>query len=390
MNGGDRPRGGGRELVLHLHRFEDDQALAFLDRVARLSEDAEDEAGHRRAHLAVRGGITDVEPKPLQEPVRLCLHLDLDRRPVDPDARRRAISLDGRHAGAAVHDDERGLDVRGGAAEHRAPRVGRFAVDGDGAIVTVEVEGEVAGAEGEGHGRGRREAKGRECRTTCADRGKLWLSAPAPPVTLTPDLLLAAYRAGAFPMADPDDGERIGWYAPDPRAVLPLDAFHVPKTLARTVRAGRFRVTADAAFERVMRACAAPAPGREQTWISDEIVSTYTRLHDLGFAHSVECWDGERFAGGLYGVALGGVFFGESMVSRERDASKVALVWLVRRLRAGGFVLLDTQMSTPHLERFGVVEISRDEYERRLGNALAVRASWSAFEAEGGESPTCS
>ena len=210
-------------------------------------------------------------------------------------------------------------------------------------------------------------------------------AAAAPPVTLTPDLLVAAYRAGAFPMADPDDGDRIGWYAPDPRAVLPLDAFHVPKTLARTVRAGRYRVTVDAAFEAVVRACAAPAPGREQTWISDDIVRAYTELWRRGLGHSVECWadDGTergRFAGGLYGVALGGAFFGESMVSRERDASKVALVWLVRRLRAGGFTLLDTQMSTPHLARFGVVEVSRAEYERRLGAALAVRADWHALD----------
>ena len=204
-------------------------------------------------------------------------------------------------------------------------------------------------------------------------------------MTLTPDLLVAAYRAGAFPMADPDDGGRIGWYAPDPRAVLPLDAFHVPKTLARTVRAGRFRVTADAAFERVVRACAAPAPGREQTWISNEVVAAYTEAHRLGFGHSVECWtDDGTFAGGLYGVALGGAFFGESMVSRERDASKVALVWLVRRLRAGGFRLLDTQMSTPHLARFGVVEISRDEYERRLAQALTAEADWYALDAGGG------
>ena len=202
---------------------------------------------------------------------------------------------------------------------------------------------------------------------------------------LTPDLLLAAYRAGAFPMADPDDGGRVGWYAPDPRAVLPLDAFHVPKTLARTVRAGRFRVTADRAFETVVRACAEPAPGREQTWISEEIVAAYAALADAGFGHSVECWaeDGQ-FAGGLYGVALGGAFFGESMVSRERDASKVALVWLVRRLRAGGFVLLDTQMSTPHLERFGVVEVPRAEYEWRLSAALGVRADWLALDAAGG------
>ena len=202
-------------------------------------------------------------------------------------------------------------------------------------------------------------------------------------MVLSPDLLVAAYQAGVFPMAD-RDGE-IGWYAPDPRAVLPLDAFHVPKTLAKTVRQGRFEVVADRDFEAVMRACAAPAPGREDTWISDEIVGAYTDLHRLGVAHSIECWREGRFAGGLYGVALGGAFFGESMVSRERDASKVALVHLVERLRAGGFVLLDTQMTTPHLERFGVVEIPRAAYERRLADALATEADWHALNRLGDE-----
>ena len=198
------------------------------------------------------------------------------------------------------------------------------------------------------------------------------------PFVLTPDLLLAAYHQGIFPMADPD-GE-IGWYAPDPRAVLPLDEFHVPKTLAKTVRQGRFEVAVDRDFEATVRACAAPAPGREDTWISDEVVEAYVALHHAGFGHSVECWRDGRFAGGLYGVALRGAFFGESMVSRERDASKVALVALVERLRAGGFVLLDTQMSTPHLARFGVVEIPRAAFERRLARAMGVRGDWHAIE----------
>lgn len=199
-------------------------------------------------------------------------------------------------------------------------------------------------------------------------------------MTLTPDLLLSAYAQGAFPMADPDDGDAVHFYAPDPRAVLPLDAFRVSKTLAKTVRQGRFRVVADGDFEATVRACAMPAPDRETTWISDEIVRAYTDLHRHGLAHSVECHDDDGFAGGLYGVALGGAFFGESMVSRRRDASKVALVHLVRRLRAGGFVLLDTQMTTPHLARFGTVEISRAEYERRLGAALVVRGDWRALD----------
>lgn len=191
---------------------------------------------------------------------------------------------------------------------------------------------------------------------------------------LTPDLLLAAYQAGVFPMADAD-GE-IGWYAPDPRGVLPLDAVRVSTSLARTVRQGRFVVTTDTDFPGVVAACAEAAPGREETWISDEIAEAYTGLHEIGFAHSVECWHKGVLVGGLYGVALGGAFFGESMFHRARDASKVALVHLVERLRAGGYVLLDTQMTTPHLERFGAVEIPRAEYERRLAEALHVRAEW--------------
>ena len=195
---------------------------------------------------------------------------------------------------------------------------------------------------------------------------------------LTPDLLLGAYRIGVFPMADPD-GE-IGWYAPDPRAVLPLDAFHVPKTLAKTVRQGRFEVVVDRDFEGTVRACAAPRADHDETWISEDIVEAYVGLHDLGFAHSVECWADGAFAGGLYGVALNGAFFGESMVTRVRDASKVALVHLVERLRAGGFVLLDTQMSTGHLARFGVVEIPPSAFERRLAVAMATAADWHAID----------
>ena len=199
---------------------------------------------------------------------------------------------------------------------------------------------------------------------------------------LTPDLLLSAYGMGVFPMADPDG--TVGWYAPDPRAVLPLDGFHVPKTLAKTVRQRRFEVVADRDFEATMRACAAPAPDRPETWISEELVRAYVALHRAGFAHSVECWQGGAFAGGLYGVAVGGAFFGESMVSRQRDASKVALVALVERLRAGGFRLLDTQMSTPHLARFGVVEIARADFERRLAAALAAEADWHAVDQKAG------
>ncbi len=190
-------------------------------------------------------------------------------------------------------------------------------------------------------------------------------------MTLTPDLLVHAYRGGVFPMGDPRTGA-VDWYAPDPRGVLPLDAFHVPKTLARLVRRERFEVTVDRDFEAVLRACA----DREHTWITEEIICGYTALHRHGYAHSVECRQAGRLVGGLYGVALGGAFFGESMFYRVSGASKVALVHLVRRLRRGGFVLLDTQYATPHLKRFGAVEVPRADYERRLARALRTEVRW--------------
>ena len=193
---------------------------------------------------------------------------------------------------------------------------------------------------------------------------------------LTPELLLYGYTHGVFPMADPDENDAIYWYAPDPRGIIPLDRFHIPKTLAKLLRQERFEVVADRDFEGVMRACAAAAEGRESTWISEEIVDVYTALHRAGVAHSVECRQDGELVGGLYGVALGGAFFGESMFHRARDASKVALVHLVERLRRGGFTLLDVQFVTPHLARFGAVEIDRDAYERRLAAALRVRAVW--------------
>ncbi len=184
---------------------------------------------------------------------------------------------------------------------------------------------------------------------------------------LTPELLIRAYCAGVFPMADSRRG-RLRWYAPDPRAIIPLDGFHVPRSLARTIRRGVFEVRVNTAFGDVIRACAA----RDETWISDEIIGAYEALHALGLAHSVESWQGHELAGGLYGVALGGAFFGESMFSRAADASKVALTALVDRLRARGFVLLDTQFLTPHLARFGAVEIPREEYLARLAAALPL------------------
>jgi leucyl/phenylalanyl-tRNA--protein transferase len=175
-------------------------------------------------------------------------------------------------------------------------------------------------------------------------------------------------------MAD-DDGE-IGWYDPDPRAILPLDTFHVPRRLARTARNGTFEVRVDFDFRAVMQACAEPAADRERTWITPQMIDAYTALHRLGFAHSVETWREGRLVGGLYGVAIRGLFAGESMFSRETDASKVALVHLVERLRRGGFQLLDTQFVTPHLERFGAIEIPRAEYKARLALALQVAATF--------------
>ena len=175
---------------------------------------------------------------------------------------------------------------------------------------------------------------------------------------LTPEIVLRAYAEGVFPMAERREDPELFWVSPEQRGVIPLDAFHIPRSLARVVRSDRFEVTSDDAFVDVMRACAAPAPGRGQSWINAEILRLYTALHASGHAHSVECRRGGKLVGGLYGVTLGAAFFGESMFSRESDASKVALVHLVARLIAGGFQLLDTQFLTAHLARFGTVEAS--------------------------------
>jgi len=178
--------------------------------------------------------------------------------------------------------------------------------------------------------------------------------------------VLAAYARGIFPMAEP--GGPIHWYAPDPRAVFELEAFHVPRRLARTVRSGRFEIAVNRDFEAVVRACAE----RPETWINEAIVRVYRDLHRAGHAHSVEAYREGRLVGGLYGVSLGGAFMGESMFSRERDASKVALAALVARLRSRGFVLLDTQFMTGHLARLGAVYISLAEYLRRLERAAGM------------------
>lgn len=188
-------------------------------------------------------------------------------------------------------------------------------------------------------------------------------------------MLINAYCQGIFPMAD-DDGS-IYWYDPDPRAVIPLDTFHVPKRLARTVRNSNFEIRVDTCFEQVMRLCAEPSEDRESTWISEDLVKAYVELHQLGFAHSVETWQDGKLVGGLYGVAIRGLFAGESMFSRVRDSSKVALVHLVERLRNGGFVLLDTQFVVGgHMMQFGTIEIPREEYKRRLAAALLIHAEF--------------
>jgi leucyl/phenylalanyl-tRNA--protein transferase len=193
------------------------------------------------------------------------------------------------------------------------------------------------------------------------------------------DLLLAAYSSGWFPMAD--EAGMISWYSPDPRGVLPLQTFHVPSRLQRTMRRSALQVRVDTMFADVMRACAeAEREGEDGgTWISDEIIASYSALHTQGYAHSVEVHDGGRLVGGLYGVALGGAFFGESMFSRARDASKFALIALVARLHAGGFRLLDTQFVTAHLARLGAVEIGRAAYHRRLAAAVDRRADFFAL-----------
>lgn len=189
--------------------------------------------------------------------------------------------------------------------------------------------------------------------------------------TIDPELLLRAYALGWFPMGTGRRG-RIEWFSPDPRGILPLETFHAPSRLARLVRQDRFRIRIDTAFEAVMRACAA----RDETWITDEIVGSYVALHHAGVAHSVEAWQDDVLVGGLYGVALGGAFFGESMFHTVTDASKVALVALVDRLKARGFMLLDTQWVTPHLAQFGGIEIPRAAYLERLSAALPLACAF--------------
>ncbi|WP_380778414.1 leucyl/phenylalanyl-tRNA--protein transferase [Sphingomonas sp. R86520] len=187
---------------------------------------------------------------------------------------------------------------------------------------------------------------------------------------LDPQLVLGAYSVGVFPMADSRDAASVYWVEPRRRAVLPLDGFQLSRSLKKTINADRFQVTVDTAFERVVQLCAESVEGRPETWINDGIERVFQTLHAMGFAHSVECWDGGKLVGGLYGLALGRAFFGESMVSRATDASKVALAHLVARLRAGGFTLLDCQFQTSHLASLGAIEIDRADYVALLSAAL--------------------
>ncbi|HEX8279871.1 MAG TPA: leucyl/phenylalanyl-tRNA--protein transferase [Chthoniobacterales bacterium] len=187
---------------------------------------------------------------------------------------------------------------------------------------------------------------------------------------IAPEVLLQGYRLGVFPMAMEDGA--IEWFSPDPRGILPLDGFHVPHALRRVLRKGVFEVRVNTSFATVMRHCAE----REETWINDDIIGSYTRLHELGHAHSVETWLEGKLAGGLYGVALGGAFFGESMFLEVTDASKVARAAVVDRLRARRFVLLDTQWLTPHLQRFGAIEVSRRHYMHLLSRAVVLERSF--------------
>jgi leucyl/phenylalanyl-tRNA--protein transferase len=195
-------------------------------------------------------------------------------------------------------------------------------------------------------------------------------------VEITTDLILRAYRLGLFPMAETRRGERLFWLDPERRGVLPLEGFHLPRRLLRTVLSDTFQVTVDTDFAGTIAGCATPAPGREDTWINPQIERLFGELHQMGYAHSVEARQGGVLVGGLYGVALGGVFFGESMFSFVTDASKVALVHLVARLRLGRFRLLDTQFVTAHLTQFGAREIPRPSYKIQLARAVEARATW--------------
>ncbi|MEP0940562.1 MAG: leucyl/phenylalanyl-tRNA--protein transferase [Rhizobiaceae bacterium] len=199
---------------------------------------------------------------------------------------------------------------------------------------------------------------------------------------ITPQVLLKAYSCGIFPMAEGADDPGMFWVEPDMRGTIPLDDFHVPRRLARTYRQQPYDIRIDSAFGDVLRLCAEHTPNRQETWINGRIAKLYNELHQMGHCHSVECWQDETLVGGLYGVSLGGAFFGESMFSRARDASKIALVHLVERMNAGSYVLLDTQFNTEHLQQFGTIEIPKREYAFLLDDALSVEADFFAIDSK--------
>ena len=197
---------------------------------------------------------------------------------------------------------------------------------------------------------------------------------------LTPEVLLKAYACGIFPMAENADDPALYWIEPEKRGIIPLDGFHIPARLARTVRTTPYTVTCDRDFDAVIEACAAPGPKRARTWINERIRTLYRGLFDIGQCHTVEVYDGDALVGGLYGVSLGQTFFGESMFHVARDASKIALVHLVARLRAGGYRLLDTQYVTDHLMTFGAVEVAKRRYHKMLEEAIAGDGDFGALD----------
>ena len=201
---------------------------------------------------------------------------------------------------------------------------------------------------------------------------------------INPEELLLAYRLGIFPMAESRNAEEVLWIRPHERGIIPLETFHVPRRLARVVRSDHFRVTVDRAFSEVIRGCAESRPERRDTWINAAIIEVFETLYERRIAHSIEVWHGESLKGGLYGLAIGGAFFAESKFSREREASKVALVHLAARLKAGGFKLLDAQFPNPHLDQFGAIAVSEEHFQQLLSEALAVNADFYCLPADWG------
>jgi len=197
---------------------------------------------------------------------------------------------------------------------------------------------------------------------------------------LTPEIILQAYANGYFPMAEGANSKDLYWYEPDPRGQLPIENLHIPRKLIKTIKKKPYEIRCDTAFDRVITLCAEPMSGRDKTWINQEIIDLFCELHEMGFAHSVETWEGDNLVSGIYGIALGAAFFGESMFSRKTDASKIALVYLTARLWKQGFKIFDTQYINDHLKQFGVYEISKEEYRAELLQALKMPAQFSVSE----------